>query len=87
MTEAVVVVVDWTDPCAAYAALLPQYYALLAGKAVTSVKFVAGNASGREVTYNKGLLADFRNELTRLKDLCALANGQTVGRRHVTIAG
>lgn len=80
------VIIDYDDVCEIARALRKVYLASLAGGVVSSVKFTAGNAAGREITYNKTNIDALRTELQRYEALCALANGGTAKRR-VVIAG
>lgn len=79
-------ILDYNNPCEVALALRKAYIALLAGGAIQSVKFIAGNASGREVTYNKANLEVLRDELRSYEDACSLLSNSKP-RRHVTIAG
>lgn len=65
--------VDWSDPCAALAALRPQYYAVLGGSR-RRVKF-----DDREVEYHPGNAPELARVIARLEEECSARTGQ--GRR------
>jgi hypothetical protein len=67
------VVVDWTDPCQAAAALSEAYFKLLAGGAAESVHF-----ADRSVTYTRAKIDDLRMEMQRQQALCL---AKTTGKR------
>ncbi len=62
--------VDWSDPCAALAALRPAYYEVLSGKGVASVQFM-----DRTVTYSRADLKSLLSEIRRLEGLCPSTPG------------
>lgn len=79
-------IIDYDDPCEVARALRKAYISMLGGGVVSSVKFTAGNAAGREITYNKTNIDALRSEMQRYESLCGLVNGGAA-RRRVVIAG
>lgn len=72
--------VDWSDPCAAAAALSASYYKLLSGSQRESVRF-----ADREVRYTRGNLEALRQEMDRKREDCDKKNGmQTRSRFAIT---
>lgn len=73
--------VDWTNPCAAAAALSAAYFKLLSGGLAETVRF-----TDREVRWTRAKIDDLRAEKDRQEDLCAQQNGGTVRRRFAITA-
>lgn len=79
--------VDWSDPCAALAALRPVYYALLSGSQAETVEFANAQGAARRVTYTKVNLAALATEIGRLDGLCAAKTTGSRPRRHAIVGG
>lgn len=72
--------VDWSDPCAAAAALTASYYKVLSGSQRETVRFV-----DREVRYTRANLSELRQEMDRKQQDCDIKNGvRSRGRFAVT---
>lgn len=72
---------NWSDPCAAAAALSAAYYKVLSGGAAESVRF-----ADREVRYTRANLSELRAEKDRMEDACAEQSGNSVRRRFAMTA-
>lgn len=79
-------VVDWANPCEAYAAVRTAYYDVLTGKGAQRLRFKSGE-SERDVTFNTSNIGALREEMSRLQMECARVSGASTGLRRVTIAG
>jgi hypothetical protein len=78
--------VDWSDPCARYAALRDAYYANLSGSGETLIRY-KGPEGEREVRYKatdlNRLLAEMRSAQTE----CQIATGAPRSGRYAIRAG
>ena len=72
---------DWSDPCAAAAALSAAYFKVLSGGQAQVIRF-----ADREVRYTRADLETLRAEKDRQEDLCAEKSGQSVRRRFAITA-
>lgn len=72
--------VDWSDPCAAAAALRPYYFRALAGGAEVSIRF-----DDRSVTYSQANLTELRARLEGFEEACAKLQGGTRRRFAITV--
>jgi hypothetical protein len=77
-------VVDWTDPCARYAALHAAYYQTLTGGAETLIRYRTDGGE-REVRYAQSNIAVLRSEMDRAQAECAAKNGIAPTRRRFAI--
>lgn len=66
--------IDWSDPCAALAALRPTYYAVLGG-AKRRVRF-----DDREIEYHPANARELGSVIARLEAECAARQGQAPKR-------
>jgi hypothetical protein len=69
--------VDYSDPCAAHAALRSAYYAMLGGSRAEEVEFAIQSGGTRRVRYVKADINALREEVRRLEALC---NAKTSGK-------
>lgn len=74
-------VVDWTDPCARYAALRTAYFAALSGGSETLIRY-KGPEGEREVRYHSQDLELLKSEMAIAQAECAALTGSVnPGRR------
>lgn len=73
---------DWSDPCAALAALEPAYYALISGQQVAELRH-----NGKIIVNHKTNPDVLGREIARLRRACDAANGLQRGRQFAIRAG
>lgn len=66
--------VDWSDPCARYAALRDAYYATLSGGGETLIRY-KGPEGEQEVRYHAQNLELLKTEMVAAQTECAAATG------------
>jgi hypothetical protein len=74
--------VDWTDPCAALAALRPAYYALISGEQVAELRH-----NGKVIVNHKTKAETLAAEIAKLEIACAASKGEQRGKRFAIRAG
>jgi hypothetical protein len=74
--------IDWSDPCAALAALKEAKLKLMAGATVARVRF-----DDREVSYQPGSLNSLNAEIARLEGECAAKTGGHSRTRYAMTGG
>lgn len=80
--------VDWSDPCARYAALRDAFYNLLtAGSGAETLIRTRGPEGEQEVRYGKHDLAILQTEMNAAKVACDLSNGINTTGRYAIRAG
>lgn len=79
-------VIDWTDPCARYAALMEAYYANLTGGGETLIRY-RGPEGEREVRFKATDLERLRSGMASAKAACEAASGMTRTGRYAIRAG
>jgi hypothetical protein len=77
-------VVDWSDPCARYAALRDAYFELVRGNGETLIRQKAPEGE-QEVRYHPADLNTLRAEMSVAQAECAALNGSTNPRRRFAI--
>lgn len=81
-------VIDWTDPCARYAALQQAYFTLLSGGAGAETLIrTRSEHTEREVRYSAGNLKVLKSELDAAERACAAKNGTLLPRQRFAIRG
>lgn len=76
--------VDWSDPCARWAALRDAYYACLSGGGETLIRY-KGPEGEREVRYHAQDLSLLKTEMIAAQAECSAVNGQPNPNRRFAI--
>lgn len=79
--------VDFSDPCARFAALQTAYYQLISGANETLVRYRGPNGE-QEVRFGPGKIEVLRAEMDAAENQCAVKNGTAdPNRRYAIRAG
>lgn len=78
--------VDFSDPCARWAALRDAYYQLISGTNESLVRYKGPNGE-QEVRFSAGNIDALRTEMNAAENACALKNGTANPNRRYAIRG